>query len=102
LGGAVIFLALQLFSWFQTVRQVKEAVIPPEIFQSEWKQLLAYYGISNRNIELRTADGVGPGLVRLPTKSLIVVPAALWEEAPEYIRLGILKHEFRITCTATF
>jgi len=93
LGGAVIIFALELFFWFVEVRQVKDAVIPAEIFQAEWKRLLVSYGISNRNIELRIADGIGPELVLLPTKSIIVVPAALWEEAPEHVRLGILKHE---------
>ena len=92
IGAALIF-AAQLFFWYRTVRQAKGAAIPEEFFLSEWRRTLAFYGLDNRKIELRTAENAGPGLLRLPAKSIVIVPTALWEEAPEHVRLGILKHE---------
>ena len=92
IGAALIFTA-QLFFWYKAVRQAKDAAIPGEFFLSEWRRLLDVYGLDSRKIELRTADNAGPGLLRLPAKSMVIVPYALWEEAPEHVRLGILKHE---------
>jgi len=93
LTGAMVFFVAQLFFWYRAVRQVKDAAPPDGIFRAEWERLLAFYGLSSRKIELRIAEAAGPGLLRLPTKSVIVVPAALWEDAPVHVRLGILKHE---------
>jgi len=91
--GAALFFAAQLFFLRRAVRQAKDATIPESFFQSEWERLLAVYGLDSRKIELRTVDGAGPGLLRLPEKSIVVVPSAIWEEAPEHVRIGILKHE---------
>jgi len=93
LCGAALFFAAQLLFWRRAVKQAKDATVLEGFFQAEWERLLAVYGLDSRKIELRTVDGYGPGLVRLPVKSIVVVPAAIWEEAPEHVRIGILKHE---------
>jgi len=55
---------------------------------SEWQRLLDCYGLNGKKIELRTADGVGLGPLRLPTKTLLIVPSTLWEEVPDHVRIG--------------
>ncbi len=91
--GAALFFAAQLFYWFRAVRQANDTSISDAIFLREWNRLLADYGIDSRRIELRIVEHHGPGLLRLFTKYVVVVPEELWEEAPDHVRLGILKHE---------
>ncbi len=91
--GMLAFFAAQVISYWRLLRQTAEAEIPEPAFLREWEQLLAEHGIAPGKIKLLTAEQSGPGLIHRLTHDVVIVPTALWEEAPNHVRLGILKHE---------
>lgn len=59
----------------------------------QWDRLLKEHGIAPETIRLFLSETYGPGIVRRPGHYAIIVPKALWDDFPDHVREGILRHE---------
>ncbi len=95
-----------------TKHSLTHRALPPSVLAAVWSVgfagivLVRIFGYVRLLILLRTAtaseyrgtrllltDQIGPAIVRLPPGNTILVPKTFWEEAPDTVREGILKHE---------
>ena len=58
-----------------------------------WERLLKERNIRPQQLTLLVSSGIGPALIRLPFRSVIVVPENLWQEANDRVKSGMLRHE---------
>ena len=90
IAGVILWRVAIMLALLCKLRSAWEA---DEEYLSQWNAILAEHGITPKRLPLLMTDSLGPGLVWTPLGQRVLVPRDLWDETPEEIRDGILRHE---------
>ncbi len=87
-GGIVFFVAQWLFGYVRLFVLVRKWEPAPDEWSTAWNELTG-----KRSISLYVSNNVGPSLIRLPFRYLLVVPRSAWERLTPEQRNRVMKHE---------
>ena len=90
LGGVLFFLVRGVIEYLRLLYDLSLAT--PER-EPMWESLLAEVNIAPQRIPVVFAESIGPLLVRLPLRTLLVLPEEPWENLSDAAKRGILRHE---------
>jgi len=90
LGGVLVFLGRGIVGYVRLLRNLSLAT--PER-SPVWESLLTEANIAPGKIPVVLSEDIGPLLVRLPFRHLLVLPEEPWENLSDEAKRGILRHE---------
>ena len=92
--GMVVIILLRAVGYCRLLMLLRNAqeILPEQ--NRQWREIQAALGITaDHRLQLLLTDQIGPGLVTRPSGAAVLVPQSLWEDASDFVREGVLRHE---------
>lgn len=93
LSGVGVFLGHRVFLHFKLLRHLKNVKPLDAESQKQWMDILRENKVPPFNIPVYLTEATGPALVRSGFRRILLLPETLWDELPEALRPGVLRHE---------
>ena len=92
--GMAVIILLRAIGYCRLLMLLRNAqkILPEQ--NRQWCEVQAALGITaDHRLRLLLTDQIGPGLVTRPSGAAVLVPQSLWEDASDFVREGVLRHE---------